>query len=104
MVRNLPITSRSYETSWETHEPMVEQYFPRQMSWYAPEGPQGRREELARLVKEQPLKAVGVAFLVGFALAMVGGPAVRVGAGVGGFMARRALRKRSACRGECCSD
>jgi hypothetical protein len=103
MVRNLPITSRSHETSWESHEPLVEQYFPRQMSWYAPEGPQGRREELARLVKEQPLKAVGVAFLLGFALAMVGGPAVRAGAGVGGFVARRTLRKRSGRRDESCT-
>jgi hypothetical protein len=101
MVRNAPISARIYDTPWETHEALVEQYYPQQLSWYAAEGPQGRREELARVVREKPLKAVGIAFLVGLAVAVLGAPAVRMGTGMGGIMARRSrvkARRRRNCR------
>jgi hypothetical protein len=54
-----------------------EQYFPREMSWYAAEGPQGLIEAGARKVRENPWAAVGIALAAGFTLAMVGGPLIR---------------------------
>jgi hypothetical protein len=100
MIRNDSIPAPTCDSAWDAEEPMVEQYYPRQMSWYAPEGPQGRIEEFARLVKERPMRAVGIAFLVGLAVAVMGAPAVKMGAGVGGRMIRRG-RSKATCRERC---
>ena len=51
-----------------------EQYFPREMSWYAPEGPQGWAQAGARKVREHPWAAVGVALAAGLALAWIASP------------------------------
>jgi hypothetical protein len=57
-----------------------EQYFPEQMSWYAPEGPQGLIEAGARQVRENPWLAMGVALAAGVVLALCAGPLIRAGA------------------------
>jgi hypothetical protein len=47
------------------------------MSWYAPEGPQGATESVARWVRENPWPALGIAAAAGFFLALLSGPAAR---------------------------
>jgi hypothetical protein len=54
--------------------PYVEQYYPRQMSWYAGEGPQGRVEELGRWIRENPWKAMAVGLIAGVAVSQVDRP------------------------------
>src|SRR6185437_15167593 len=55
------------------------EYFPRQMSWYAPEGPQGWMEEGSRKVREHPWLAIGVAGAGGWAVGMLAKPLIRAG-------------------------
>ena len=98
MVRNLPLESEPLEpespmSHWEPSEPYGEQYFPRQLSWYAAEGPQGSLEQMLRRVREQPWKAMGVAMAVGFGLALLLGPIARLGAGCTG----RGLKRKRQC-------
>jgi hypothetical protein len=57
--------------------PYVEQHFPRQMSWYAPEGPTGALESTSRWVRENPWPALGIAAASGILLALITGPAAR---------------------------
>jgi hypothetical protein len=62
----------------EGEGPYVEQFYPRQMTWYAPEGPQGRIEEMGRWIRENPWKAVAAGVFVGLAASRASGPALRV--------------------------
>jgi hypothetical protein len=52
-------------------EPFVEGYFPHQMSWYAPEGPQGLIEAGSRWIRENPLHAAATAAAAGLLLAIL---------------------------------
>jgi hypothetical protein len=74
--------------------PYVEHHFPRQMSWYAPEGPQGAVEAVGRWVRENPWTALGLGVALGAALSLLAGPAVRAGA----------RRTGGACGGCGCSE
>jgi hypothetical protein len=57
--------------------PYVEQFYPRQMSWYAAEGPQGRIEDLGRWIRENPWKAMAAGAIIGLAVSQTVGPASR---------------------------
>lgn len=100
MVRNLSESDQAMPAAEYQEEPFGEQYFPRQLSWYASEGPCGMAESVARYVREQPFKAVGIALAAGFAMAVIGMPAIRIGAGLGGAVTRR-LTSKSACERTC---
>lgn len=74
--------------------PFVEQHFPRQMSWYAPEGPQGALESLSRWVRENPWSSLGLAAAGGIVLGLLTIPASRSTAA-----GARALYSACGCRG-----
>jgi hypothetical protein len=68
--------SRS-EDSLQAEGPYVEQFYPRQMSWYAVEGPQGRIEDLGRWIRENPWKAMAAGAIIGLAVSRNAGSASR---------------------------
>jgi len=85
------------DTLQDEHHPYVEQHFPRQMSWYAPEGPQGFLEAGSRLIRENPYRSLAIAAGVGLLLALLSRPAARTSmAG-----ARTLLRSRRDSSREC---
>ncbi len=73
-----PAPETQQQTPGTAEEPFVEQFFPRQMSWYAAEGPQGSLEEVARWVRENPWKAVGLAAAAGIVTGWLAAPAIRL--------------------------
>src|SRR6185312_10604937 len=82
MVSPLPLeepTPAPSMPSAPTEEPFGEQFFPRQMSWYAAEGPQGNIEAIGRWVRENPWAAVGIAVGAGLAVALLAPPLLTLG-------------------------
>jgi hypothetical protein len=75
--------------------PFVEQHFPRQMSWYAPEGPRGALESISRCIRENPWFSLGLAAAGGILLGLLTIPASRSTAA-----GARALYSACACRGQ----
>ena len=57
-------------------DPFVEQFYPREMSWYAPEGPQGRIAEVGRWIRENPWPAIALGFFAGVLTAQIAGPSL----------------------------
>lgn len=81
MVSMMPKTPPDPAAKLPAEEPLGEQYFPQQMSWYAAEGPQGRLEDFGRWIRENPWVAVGLAASAGLIAAVVAGPALRLATG-----------------------
>ena len=84
MVSPLPLNVQNEElhepTPAPVEEPFGEQFFPKQMSWYAPEGPQGKIEDIGRWIRENPMAAVGLALAAGLGVALIARPLARLGA------------------------
>ena len=59
-------------------EPFVEQYFPRQLSWYAPDRPGGPTEEIARWIRQHPWTAITLAAAAGLVASQLVGPALHL--------------------------
>jgi len=78
------------------HAHYVEQHFPHQMSWYAPEGPQGAMESAARWIRENPRRALVSAAAAGLVLGFLTKPAAR-GTVAGARALLRSRRPSCAC-------
>jgi hypothetical protein len=76
---NEPVDENIIQPAQAVEDTFGEQYFPKQMSWYAPEGPQGWIEDGARKVREYPWLAIGAAIAAGLALGMLTRPLLRAG-------------------------